>query len=264
MQIWPGQPYPLGATFDGVGTNFSLFSEVATRVELCLFDEAGQRDPRRPAGNHRALLAWIPSQREAGPTLRFPRARTVGARARAVVQPREAAARSVREGRRRHVGVERSGVPLPLQRARKLAQRARQRPVRRQERRHQPLLRLGLRSAPEHAVAPHGRLRDARQGIHQAASRDSRRPARHLRRHGASGRRQIPAAAWHHRRGIAAGAPVRAGLAARRTRACATTGATTRSAISRRTTNTRRAARAASRCRSSSISSRRCTRPASR
>jgi glycogen operon protein len=41
MQIWPGQPYPLGASFDGIGTNFSLFSEVATRVELCLFDEAG-------------------------------------------------------------------------------------------------------------------------------------------------------------------------------------------------------------------------------
>jgi isoamylase len=41
MQIWPGQAYPLGATFDGVGTNFSIFSEVATRVELCLFDDAG-------------------------------------------------------------------------------------------------------------------------------------------------------------------------------------------------------------------------------
>jgi isoamylase len=42
MQIWPGQPYPLGATFDGVGTNFSLFSEVAERVELCFFDERGK------------------------------------------------------------------------------------------------------------------------------------------------------------------------------------------------------------------------------
>jgi isoamylase len=41
MQIWPGQPYPLGATFDGVGTNFSIFSEAAARVELCLFDDAG-------------------------------------------------------------------------------------------------------------------------------------------------------------------------------------------------------------------------------
>src|SRR5216684_286077 len=42
MQIWPGEPYPLGATFDGTGTNFSLFSEVAERVELCLFDETGR------------------------------------------------------------------------------------------------------------------------------------------------------------------------------------------------------------------------------
>ncbi len=36
---WPGQPFPLGATWDGIGTNFSLFSEVGERVELCLFDE---------------------------------------------------------------------------------------------------------------------------------------------------------------------------------------------------------------------------------
>jgi len=36
--IWPGQAYPLGATFDGSGTNFALFSEVAERVKLCLFD----------------------------------------------------------------------------------------------------------------------------------------------------------------------------------------------------------------------------------
>jgi isoamylase len=41
MHIWPGAPYPLGATWDGWGTNFALFSEVADRVELCLFDEAG-------------------------------------------------------------------------------------------------------------------------------------------------------------------------------------------------------------------------------
>ena len=41
MQIWPGTPYPLGATFDGVGTNFSVFSELAERVELCLFDDNG-------------------------------------------------------------------------------------------------------------------------------------------------------------------------------------------------------------------------------
>ena len=38
MQVWPGTPYPLGATWDGAGTNFALFSEVAEQVELCLFD----------------------------------------------------------------------------------------------------------------------------------------------------------------------------------------------------------------------------------
>ncbi len=41
MQIWPGTPYPLGATYDGSGTNFALFSELAERVELCLFDADG-------------------------------------------------------------------------------------------------------------------------------------------------------------------------------------------------------------------------------
>jgi glycogen operon protein len=40
-ETWPGQPYPLGATYDGLGTNFTLFSEVAERVELCLFDDRG-------------------------------------------------------------------------------------------------------------------------------------------------------------------------------------------------------------------------------
>jgi isoamylase len=39
VHAWPGHPYPLGATFDGTGTNFALFSEIADRVELCLFDE---------------------------------------------------------------------------------------------------------------------------------------------------------------------------------------------------------------------------------
>ena len=38
MEVWPGQPFPLGPTWTGDGTNFSLFSENAERVELCLFD----------------------------------------------------------------------------------------------------------------------------------------------------------------------------------------------------------------------------------
>ncbi len=41
MDIWPGRPYPLGATYDGSGVNVSVFSEVAERVELCLVDDDG-------------------------------------------------------------------------------------------------------------------------------------------------------------------------------------------------------------------------------
>jgi isoamylase len=47
MQVWPGHRYPLGATYDGTGTNFAIFSEVAEAVELCLFD---------PSGNERKVL----------------------------------------------------------------------------------------------------------------------------------------------------------------------------------------------------------------
>src|SRR5512147_213533 len=42
--IWPGSPYPLGATWDGQGVNFALFSENATMVELCLFDSRGRKE----------------------------------------------------------------------------------------------------------------------------------------------------------------------------------------------------------------------------
>lgn len=40
-EVWPGKAYPLGATYDGVGTNFAVFSEAAERVELCLFADDG-------------------------------------------------------------------------------------------------------------------------------------------------------------------------------------------------------------------------------
>src|SRR3954464_13920452 len=49
--VWPGRPSPLGATFNGSGVNFALFSEHATQVELCLF-----RAPDAPAEARRILL----------------------------------------------------------------------------------------------------------------------------------------------------------------------------------------------------------------
>ncbi|MGC0250812.1 glycogen debranching protein GlgX [Pseudactinotalea sp. Z1748] len=44
MQTWPGRPYPLGATYDGSGTNFAIFSGAAERVELCLLDDEGSEE----------------------------------------------------------------------------------------------------------------------------------------------------------------------------------------------------------------------------
>ncbi len=56
MHIWPGRSYPLGASYDGAGTNFALFSEVATRVELCLFDANGNE--QRLALPERTGYVW--------------------------------------------------------------------------------------------------------------------------------------------------------------------------------------------------------------
>jgi isoamylase len=67
-QVWPGSAYPLGATYHGTGTNFAIYSEVAEKVELCLFDEAGNEErirlPERDAYVWHAFLPGIqPGQR---------------------------------------------------------------------------------------------------------------------------------------------------------------------------------------------------------
>jgi isoamylase len=49
LRVWPGSPYPRGATWDGRGVNFALFSENAEKVELCLFDARGRRELHRAA-----------------------------------------------------------------------------------------------------------------------------------------------------------------------------------------------------------------------
>ena len=58
MRVWPGRSYPLGATWDGAGVNFALFSEHATRVELCLFDsaDADKATHRIPLREHTDLV----------------------------------------------------------------------------------------------------------------------------------------------------------------------------------------------------------------
>jgi glycogen operon protein len=67
MRVWPGTPYPLGATWDGVGVNFAIFSEHATRVELCLFDspEAEVETVTIPLAEHTDMVwhGYLPDVR---------------------------------------------------------------------------------------------------------------------------------------------------------------------------------------------------------
>ncbi len=66
LRVWPGEPYPLGATWDGKGVNIALFSEHAEQVELCLFDKSGQRELRRvrlPEYTNEVWHAYLPDIR---------------------------------------------------------------------------------------------------------------------------------------------------------------------------------------------------------
>jgi len=56
--LWPGRPFPLGATWDGLGVNFALFSECAERVELCLFDASGRHEIKRLALREQTEHVW--------------------------------------------------------------------------------------------------------------------------------------------------------------------------------------------------------------
>jgi len=59
MRVWPGRPYPLGATWDGNGVNFALFSEHATKVELCLFDSPrAKRESERIELPEQTDMVW--------------------------------------------------------------------------------------------------------------------------------------------------------------------------------------------------------------
>ncbi|HET7597817.1 MAG TPA: glycogen debranching protein GlgX, partial [Burkholderiales bacterium] len=69
--VWAGAPYPLGATWDGQGVNFALFSEHGERVELCLFDPQGRREIERIALPERTDQVWHGYLPEARPGLLY-------------------------------------------------------------------------------------------------------------------------------------------------------------------------------------------------
>ena len=69
--VWPGKPYPLGATWDGEGVNFSIFSEHAVKVELCIFDAVGKREIHRLTLPEQTDQVWHGYLPEARPGLLY-------------------------------------------------------------------------------------------------------------------------------------------------------------------------------------------------
>jgi len=67
--VWPGRPFPLGPTWDGNGTNFSLYSEHAERVELCLFDDESREE--RVAVAEQTAHVWHAYLPGVGPGQRY-------------------------------------------------------------------------------------------------------------------------------------------------------------------------------------------------
>jgi len=65
-KVWPGRPYPLGATWDGEGVNFAIFSAHAEKIELCLFDRSGGHEEARivlPEYTDEVWHAYLPDAR---------------------------------------------------------------------------------------------------------------------------------------------------------------------------------------------------------
>lgn len=70
VKVWPGRSYPLGATWDGAGVNFALFSDTATKVQLCLFDEKGVEFSKIEMSHHTDQV-WHVYLPEARPGLKY-------------------------------------------------------------------------------------------------------------------------------------------------------------------------------------------------
>ena len=260
-----------GATWDGNGTNFSLFSEHAEAVELCLFDEDGDRDagPGHPAA--RAELALLPARRRARPALRLPRPRPVRARERAPLQPGKAADRPVRQGDRGRGRLQQRRATccrtcptsggddddFELDDEDDAA-------VDPQVGRGRSRLRLGGRPAAADPVRRHGHLRDPRPRLHDDAPGRSRGPARHLRRARLGAGARVPQGPGRDRRRAAADPSHLRRVVPGRARAVELLGLQHDRLPGAALRVRGHRPRVASRCASSRAWSRRCTAPASR
>ena len=224
MELWPGNPSPPGATWDGQGTNFALFSERATSVDLCLFDDdrlsgslgrfptsVETRLPLTEVDGH-VWHGYVPGVMP-GPALRLPGRRALGAPPGPALQPVQAPRRPLRPGHRRPPRLARGRLRPQLGRSRRPARPPRLGPPRPPVGGGRHPLPVGRRHPPPHPVARHRDLRAARQGVHRPPSRRAPPPAGHLRRPGQPPGDRLPGRAGRHRGRAHARPPLRVGAA---------------------------------------------------
>ncbi len=181
MRVLPGRPFPQGATWDGEGTNFALYSENAAGVTLCLYDALGVET--RVALEERTAFVWHgylpgvhPGQRY-GFRVSGPYMPARGHRfndKKLVVDPYARAFDGKVDPRAPIFGSRR--------RRRRTRRRARRRVGRPEEPRHRQPLRLGERRAAEDSVVRDGDLRAPREGRLEAPRRSPARAPRDVRR----------------------------------------------------------------------------------
>ena len=250
-RVWPGDPYPLGATFDGMGTRFSVVSSVAEAVELCLFDEDGtsERGSSCPSDRATCGTASCPTCSPASATATGCTGPGTRPRACAATRPSSCSTPTPRPSRATSTGTRRCSAtagPIPTSATTTTPHPHVPRSVvinpyfdwAGDRRPRCPwadtvIYETHVRGATiRHPDVPED-LRGTYGGIAHPAFVGA------------------PAGPRRHRRGAPARPPVRAGRPPRRARVWPTTGATTRSASWRPRAGTRRGARPASRCRRS-------------
>ena len=188
MQVGPGLPYPLGASWDGSGTNFALFSENATGVELCLYDDG---DPGReterirlPEYTNEVWHGYLP---EVKPGQRYgyrvdgPWEPEQGHRFNPAKLLLDPYARAI-DGTVRWSDVLFGHVVGPDPDADLVRDERDSAAGHAQVRGRRRRVRLGGRPAAADRLAPHGHLRDPRQGLHDAPPGRPRGKPRHVPR----------------------------------------------------------------------------------
>ena len=219
-EVWPGDPYPLGAVWDGVGTNISVFSSAAEKVELCLFD-ADDVETRLvlPEIDGYCWHGYIPGMR---PGTRY------GFRVNGPYDPHSGvcaatrtsccSTRTPKQSTARSSGTRPSTpttwpagtTPSATTRTRRPTCRRRSSPT--------AMFDWGRRPAAPHPVARDDRLRDPRQGPDRHPPGHSARAAGHLCRPGPPGHDRLLDQARGHRGRADAGPPVHPRPAAGRSR----------------------------------------------